>query len=56
MYLSYLMGGEDIADEELTGLGIEIVGTTDDGHRKLHIPESAIEQYKILVREKMAPT
>ena len=29
MYLSYLMGADQITDEELTNLGIEIVGKTE---------------------------
>lgn len=53
MYLSYLMGAEQISDQELTALGIEIVGKSDSGSRKLKISSENIEKYKDLIREKM---
>lgn len=55
MYLSYLMGAKDITDQELVDLGIEIVGKTESGNRKLKIPSEKIDEYKTLIREKMEP-
>ena len=49
MYLSYLMGAENIDDKDLTNLGIEIVEKTDSGSRKLKIPSEKIEGYKNLI-------
>lgn len=50
--LSYLMGAEQITDEELTELGITIVGK--GGHsRMLKIPEEAITGYIELIRTKL---
>lgn len=53
MYLSYLMGGEDITDKDLSDLGIKIVRKTESGNREIKIPQDTIERYKDLVREKM---
>lgn len=55
MYLSYLMGAKNITDEDLIGLGFEVVGKTDSGSRKLKIPTERIEDYRNLIREKMDP-
>ena len=52
-YLSYLMGCEKVANEELRGIGVEIVDTTKSGHRKLIISSTDLEKYKNLVREKL---
>ena len=54
-YLSYLMGAENIKDQDLTDLGIDIVEKTDSGSRKLRIPKEKVEGYKTLIREKMTP-
>ena len=53
VYLSYLMGADQISDQKLTALGIKIVEKTDSGSRKLKIPSENIEQYKNLIRDKM---
>lgn len=55
MYLSYLMGADKISDHELTAFGIEIVGKTESGSRKLNIPPSAIKVYRDLIKEKITP-
>jgi len=55
MYLSYLMGADKISDQDLTNLGVKIVGKTDSGSRKLEISSSALEEYKNLIGEKMTP-
>jgi len=49
------MGAKEITDEDLTDLGIEIVGRTESGNRKLKIPSERIEGYKGLIRAKMDP-
>lgn len=53
-YLSYLVGAENIKDQDLFGLGVEIADKTESGSRKLKIPKEAIEKYKNLIKEKMA--
>jgi len=53
MNLSFLMGGGDIPDEELTALGIEIVQKDPDGDRSLKIPEKSLSQYIELVKAKL---
>jgi hypothetical protein len=47
------MGAKDISDEEILDLGIETVGKTDSGSRKLKVPANALENYKNLIREKL---
>ena len=54
-YLSYLMGGEDISDGDLTTLNIKIVDRTPEGYRMLKVPPAALNKYKELVRQKMTP-
>lgn len=54
IYLSYLMGAENITDKDLTNLGIEIAEKTEFGNKKLKIPKEVIIRYKDLVKEKMA--
>jgi len=53
MYLSYLMGADQISDQESAAFGIEILEKTDSGSRKLKIPSEKIEQYKKLIRDKI---
>jgi hypothetical protein len=52
-YLSFLMGADAIADDEITGLGVEIVRGAGSPFRGLLIPESSLSAYKKLVREKL---
>lgn len=54
-YLSFLMGGSEITDQELTDLGIEIVEKESDGDRKLKIPAENIKAYFIIIKEKLSP-
>jgi hypothetical protein len=51
--LSYLMGASQISDSELEGMGITIRGKTNDGDRKLEIPEENLNLYLALIREKL---
>ncbi|MBI4032718.1 hypothetical protein HY374_03370 [Candidatus Berkelbacteria bacterium] len=55
MYLSYLMGAEQIEDQELEALGVTIVGHAGHGNRKLKIPSQRVDDYRILIKEKMTP-
>lgn len=54
-YLSYLMGAEQIKDQDLVDIGVTIVENTDSGSRKLYIPKDRIEGYKNLIKDKMTP-
>jgi hypothetical protein len=51
--LSYLMGAEDIEDNELTDLGIEIISTKESGSRELNIPDSKLTEYAELIERKL---
>jgi len=52
-YKSILMGGTEITEQELNNLKIEIV-KTESGTRNLIIPEGKIEEYKLLIKAKLA--
>lgn len=52
-YLSYLMGAEDIKDNDLTGLGISIEETKSDGDRCLKISLDKLPQYIQFVKDKL---
>lgn len=54
---SYLMGGANITDEELTSIGVRIVETLPNGDRKLEIPESKVawRAYEDLIKKKLEP-
>lgn len=51
--LSYLMGSTQIQDKELQDLGIEIIGKSESGSRKLKIPSTKTPQYIGLVKAKL---
>lgn len=51
--LSVLMGGKDIADEDLESINIEIRETDSDGDRKLKMSSSTIDSYLDLAKKKM---
>ncbi|MFH1404808.1 MAG: hypothetical protein ABIH21_01760 [Patescibacteria group bacterium] len=53
IYLSYLMGAEEIQDQDLSDLDIEIKETTSKGFRKIVIPENHLEEYFELLVKKM---
>jgi hypothetical protein len=53
--LSFLMGADDIADAELTTLGIEILRGGGSAFRSILIPEESLPAYKALVRQKLTP-
>ena len=52
-YLSYLMGAENITDNDLTYLNIEIVETKDGGDRTLKIPQENLTKYVELIKSKL---
>lgn len=52
-YLSYLMGVVKIQDRGLQDLGIEIVGKSESGSRKLKIPTNHLPHYIELVKTKL---
>ncbi len=52
-YLSYLMGADNISDEDLTSLNVEIIETTSSGSRKLKIPSESVRKYVELVKGKL---
>ena len=54
-YLSFLMGGSAISDRELQVLGVKILEGRGSDVRKLLIPESSLDGYKELVRQKLQP-
>ena len=54
-YLSFLMGADAIADDELTHLGINILKGAGSPFRGLLIPESTLAAYRALVRQKITP-
>lgn len=54
-YLSYLMGAEEIQDQELEDLNVEIEKRTDDGDRMLKIPQESISGYVELIKQKLTP-
>ncbi len=53
-YLSYLMGATKIQDKELQDLGIEIVGKSKSGSRKLQIPATTLIGYSSLIKKKLS--
>jgi len=50
---SYLMGGEEISNEDLKSIGVEVVETKENGDRKLRMPFEAIEAYESVIKEKL---
>lgn len=54
-YISYLMGAEEISDQELTDIGVTIVSKSESGSRKITIPSASIDKYADLIRAKMSP-
>lgn len=53
IYLSYLMGAENIEDKDLLDLGINIEKKMADGDRTLKIPEDKLSQYLELIKIKL---
>ena len=53
-YLSYLMGAENMLDDEITSLSISIEEKDQNGHRSLKIPEEKLLQYIELVKTKLS--
>lgn len=53
MCLSYLMGAENIDDNDLTGLGITIEEKRASGNRTLKIPSDKLTQYIELIKNKL---
>ena len=52
---SYLMGADNISDDDLRLLGIRIMEKTTDGDRKLEIPKENLKKYEELIKEKLTP-
>ena len=52
-YLSYLMGAENIKDNDFIGLGISIEGIKSDGDRCLKISADKLPQYIQLIKDKL---
>jgi uncharacterized LabA/DUF88 family protein len=53
VYLSFLMGAQAITDDELKNIGVEIVGTTPSGARKLKIPVPKLAAYEQMIVDKL---
>ena len=54
-YLSFLMGADAIADDELTHLGIDVLQGAGSPFRGLLIPKKSLAAYRALVRQKITP-
>ena len=54
-FRSYLMGADDIGDDDLSALGIEIVEKQAGGSRKILIPKNAKADYEKLITNKLTP-
>lgn len=54
-YLSFLMGVDAIADEDLTNLGVKILERHGSAARGLLVPASSLSPYSALVRERLSP-
>src|SRR3989344_1225425 len=54
-YLSFLMGGKNILDQQLMDLDIEIVEKDSDGDRKLRIPPENLDKYLELIKTGLTP-
>ena len=52
-YVSFLMGADAIADQELTALGVKILNGAGTPFRGLLVPEDSLPAYQALVREKL---
>src|SRR3989344_2293331 len=53
IYLSYLMGADNITNGDITALSIEIVEIKKDGDRTLKIPENKLSLYIELIKTKL---
>ncbi len=51
-YRSYLMGGKNISDKDLSDVGVKIIGKGKSG-RKIEIPKSRISKYEELIKNKL---
>lgn len=54
-YLSYLIGAKNIPDDELTKIGITIIGKSESGSRKLEVPSTNLQQFMGLLSNKLDP-
>lgn len=52
--LSYLMGADEITDQELKDLGVKIVDRTPDGDRLLKVSDKELAKYAELIKTKLA--
>lgn len=53
-YLSYLMGAEDIKDNDLTSLNVTIEEKMSNGDRTLKIPTDKLPKYLELIKTKLS--
>lgn len=53
-YLSYLMGADNISDDEIKSFNISIEEKNNDGNRSLKIPEEKLSQYIKLIETKLS--
>lgn len=51
-YRSYLMGGKNISDKDLSDVGVKILGQGKSG-RKVEIPKAKISEYEKLIQGKL---
>jgi hypothetical protein len=54
-YLSFLMGADAIADDELTDLGVEFLQGPGSAFRGILIPANRVSAYKAPMRLKITP-
>ena len=54
-YLSFLMGADAIADDELAALGVRIEAGASTAFRQLLIPKNRLPRYMSLIRQKLTP-
>lgn len=52
-YSSYLMGADEVSDQELLNLKIKIIEKLDSGSRKIEIPKESINEYEDLITNKL---
>lgn len=51
---SYLMGGQEISDADLTSIGVRVITKHESGSRELEIPLNIVISYEKLVTSKLA--
>ncbi len=54
-YLSFLMGADNISDEELSGINVKVIERIGSHDRGLLIPSISLEKFKNLICQKLLP-